>query len=70
MANLQRVTRRGLLAFLNETTDAPDLKHDQDLRDTCVILLDRAGNDPLSIWDVTGHTISGIAWHEAGLFSL
>jgi hypothetical protein len=44
------------LAFINERTGAPDFKHDQDLRDTCVILLDRAGNDILSICDVTGHS--------------
>lgn len=44
------------LAFINERTGAPDFKHDQDLRDTCVILLDRAGNDLLSICDVTGHS--------------
>jgi hypothetical protein len=44
------------LMFMNERTNAPDFKHDQDLRDTCVILLDRAGNDLLSISDVTGHS--------------
>ena len=44
------------LAFINEHTNAPDFKHDQDLRDTCVIMLDRAGNDLLSICDVTGHS--------------
>lgn len=44
------------LGFTNERTGAPDFKHDQDLRDTCVILLDRAGNDLLSICDVTGHS--------------
>jgi CHASE2 domain-containing sensor protein len=44
------------LAFVNERTGAPDFKHDQDLRDTCVMLLDRAGNDLLSICDVTGHS--------------
>lgn len=44
------------LAFINEGTGAPDFKHDQDLRDTCVIMLDRAGNDLLSICDVTGHS--------------
>jgi hypothetical protein len=44
------------LAFTNERTGAPDFKHDQDLRDTCVILLDRTGNDFLSICDVTGHS--------------
>jgi len=44
------------LAFINERTGALDFKHDQDLRDTCVIMLDRAGNDLLSICDVTGHS--------------
>jgi hypothetical protein len=31
-------------------------KHDQDLRDTCVMLLDRAGCDLLTICDITGHS--------------
>jgi hypothetical protein len=31
-----------------------DQKHDQDLRDTCV-MLDRAGCDLLTICDITGH---------------
>lgn len=44
------------LSFINERTGALDYKHDQDLRDTCVMLLDRAGNDLLSICDVTGHS--------------
>lgn len=44
------------LGFINERTGLHDYKHDQDLRDTCVILLDRAGNDLLSICDVTGHS--------------
>ncbi|WP_445493138.1 hypothetical protein [Rhodopseudomonas sp. RCAM05734] len=44
------------LAFTNENSGAVDFKHDQDLRDTCVMLLDRAGNDLLSICDVTGHS--------------
>lgn len=44
------------LAFVNPNSGAPDFKHDQDLRDTCVMLLDRAGNDLLSICDVTGHS--------------
>jgi hypothetical protein len=43
------------LAFINDRGE-PDLKHDQDLRDTCVMLLDRAGNDLMSICDVTGHS--------------
>ena len=33
-----------------------DQKHDQDLRDTCVMLLDRAGFDLLTICDITGHS--------------
>lgn len=33
-----------------------DTKHDQDLRDTCVMLLDRAGCDLLTICDITGHS--------------
>lgn len=44
------------LRFVSPSTRATDFKHDQDLRDTCVILLDRAGNDLLSICDVTGHS--------------
>ena len=44
------------LAFVNERTGEPDCKHDQDLRDTCVMLLDRSGSDLLSICDVTGHS--------------
>ena len=44
------------LAFTNARTGAPDFKHDQDLRDTCVMLLDRSGSDLLSICDVTGHS--------------
>ncbi len=44
------------LAFVSERTGETDFKHDQDLRDTCVMLLDRAGNDILSICDVTGHS--------------
>lgn len=44
------------LQFINPNSGAPDFKHDQDLRDTCVIMLDRAGNDLLSICDVTGHS--------------
>jgi hypothetical protein len=31
-------------------------KHDQDLRDTCVMRLDRAGCDLLTICDITGHS--------------
>jgi hypothetical protein len=44
------------VAFINENSGAPDFKHDQDLRDTRVIMLDRAGNDLLSICDVTDHS--------------
>jgi hypothetical protein len=33
-----------------------DQKHDQDLRDTCVMLLDRVGCDLLTICDSTGHS--------------
>lgn len=44
------------LQFIDERTGEVDYKHDQDLRDTCVMLLDRAGNDLLSICDVTGHS--------------
>jgi hypothetical protein len=44
------------LQIINPNSDAIDFKHDQDLRDTCVMLLDRAGNDLLSICDVTGHS--------------
>jgi len=33
-----------------------DRKHDQYLRDTCVMLLDRAGCDLLTICDITGHS--------------
>ena len=33
-----------------------DQKHDQDLRDTCVMLLDRPGCDLLTICDITGHS--------------
>lgn len=43
------------LAFVNEAGDQ-DYKHDQDLRDTCVMLLDRAGCDLLTICDITGHS--------------
>ncbi|MFT4115459.1 hypothetical protein [Bradyrhizobium sp.] len=55
-SQVPRVTACPSLAFINETTGQPDKKHDQDLRDTCVMLLDRAGNDLLSICDVTGHS--------------
>jgi hypothetical protein len=33
-----------------------DQKHDQDLRDTCVMLLDRAGCDLLTICDIMVHS--------------
>lgn len=55
-SDVPRVAACPTLAFINERTGAPDFKHDQDLRDTCVMLLDRAGNDLLSICDVTGHS--------------
>ena len=45
-----------MLAFINPNSGAPDFKLDQDIRDTRVILLDRAGNHLLSICDVTGHS--------------
>jgi len=45
------------LAFVNERGEQ-DFKHDQDLRDTCVMLLDRAGCDLLTICDITGHSYS------------
>lgn len=43
------------LAFINPRGEL-DFKHDQDLRDTCVMLLDRAGCDLLTICDITGHS--------------
>lgn len=43
------------LAFVNARGE-PDFKHDQDLRDTCVMLLDRANCDLLTICDITGHS--------------
>lgn len=54
--DVSRVEACPSLAFVNETTGESDKKHDRDLRDTCVMLLDRAGNDLLSICDVTGHS--------------
>jgi len=42
------------LMFVNGAGEL-DQKHDQDLRDTCVMLLDRAGCDLLTICDITGH---------------
>ena len=41
--------------FVNGTGEL-DQKHDQDLRDTCGMLLDRAGCDLLTICDITGHS--------------
>ncbi len=41
--------------FVNGSGDL-DRKHDQDLPDTCVMLLDRAGCDLLTICDITGHS--------------
>jgi hypothetical protein len=43
------------LMFVNGAGEL-DQKHDQDLRDTRVMLLDRAGCDLLTICDVTGHS--------------
>jgi hypothetical protein len=43
------------LMFVNRAGEL-DQKHDQDLRDTCVMLLDRAGCDRLTICDITGHS--------------
>lgn len=43
------------LMFVNGAGEL-DQKHDQDLRDNCVMLLDRAGCDLLTICDITGHS--------------
>lgn len=43
------------LMFVNGAGEL-DQKHDQDLRDTCVMLLDRAGCNLLTICDITGHS--------------
>ena len=43
------------LFFVNGSGEL-DRKHDRDLRDTCVMLLDRAGCDQLTICDITGHS--------------
>jgi hypothetical protein len=43
------------LAFTNARGE-PDQKHDHDLRDTCVMMLDRAGCDLLTTCDITGHS--------------
>jgi hypothetical protein len=43
------------LMFINGAGELVQ-KHDQDLRDTCVMLLDRAGCDLLTICDITGHS--------------
>ncbi|MEH2540691.1 MULTISPECIES: hypothetical protein [unclassified Bradyrhizobium] len=43
------------LMFVNSAGEL-DQKHDQDLRDTRVMLLDRAGCDLLTICDITGHS--------------
>jgi hypothetical protein len=42
------------LYFVNSAGEL-DRRHDEDLRDTCVMLLDRAGCDLLTICDITGH---------------
>lgn len=46
---------RPSLMFINGAGEL-DQKHDQNLRDTCVMLLDRAGCDLLTIGDITGHS--------------
>lgn len=46
---------RPALMFVNGAGGL-DHKHDQDLRDTCVMLLDRAGCDLLTICDIAGHS--------------
>ncbi|MBO4220850.1 hypothetical protein [Bradyrhizobium neotropicale] len=43
------------LMFVNGAGEL-DQKHHQDLRDTCVMLLDRAGCDLLTICDITGRS--------------
>jgi hypothetical protein len=43
------------LMFVNGAGEL-DQKHDQDLRDTCVMRLDRAGYELLTICDITGHS--------------
>jgi hypothetical protein len=43
------------LMFVNGAGEL-DQKHDQDLRDTCVMLLDRGGCDLLTVCDITGHS--------------
>jgi hypothetical protein len=44
------------IADVHQAARELDPKHDQDLRDTCVMLLDRAGCDLLTICDITGHS--------------
>ncbi len=44
------------VAVLQHGSGELDRKHDQDLRDTSVMLLDRAGCDLLTIGDITGHS--------------
>jgi hypothetical protein len=48
------------LQFLDDRTEALTFKTDQDLRDTCVTRLYRAGVDLLSICDVSGHTYKSV----------
>jgi hypothetical protein len=50
-----RLTPCPALMFVNGAGEL-DQKHGQDLRDTCVMLLDRAGCDLLTICDITGHS--------------
>lgn len=47
------------LAFTNPKGE-PDMKQDRDLRDTCVILMFRAGVDALGICNVTGHSYQSV----------
>jgi hypothetical protein len=54
------------LMFVNGAGEL-DQKHDQDLRDTCVMLLDRAGCDLLTICDITGALVPKRADHREAL---
>lgn len=48
------------LRFVDERSGEADFKTDQDLRDTCVTRLYRAGVDILAICDITGHTYKSV----------
>jgi hypothetical protein len=48
------------LQFTDERTGELDFKNDQDLRDTCVTRLYRAGCSPLEICDITGHSYAAV----------